>query len=114
MNLLATESQLAYPPPAVNKTLPSPLVDDVCGQYPSICPLSRVTVGAAVRVKRLAAAPDVNRRLREMGVREEQQIKLVSRQTNVICKVCNARLGLSTKLAESILVEPVPVARRPH
>ena len=68
--------------------------------------------GTAVRIKRLAAAPEVNRRLREMGVREEQQIKLVSRQANVICKVCNARLGLSTQLAEAIFVEPLPVPRR--
>jgi hypothetical protein len=32
---------------------------------------------------------------------------LVSRQTNIICQVCNARLGISTQLADTILVEPI-------
>jgi len=50
-------------------------------------------------------------RLREMGFCEEQRIKLVSRASNYICQVCNARLGISQKLAESIWVEtPRPEA----
>ena len=58
-------------------------------------------------VTQLSASPEVCHRLREMGVCEEQQIRLVSRQTSIICQVCNARLGISTQLAESILVEPI-------
>jgi len=42
-----------------------------------------------------------------MGFCEEQQIRLVSHQTSIICQVCNARLGISTQLAETILVEPI-------
>ncbi|MBU6400634.1 MAG: FeoA domain-containing protein [Verrucomicrobia bacterium] len=78
-----------------------------CGQ-PFLCPLNQVRTGACVRIKQLAAAPEVTHRLRELGFCEEQKIRLLSRQANVICQVCNARLGLSSQLAEFILVEPVP------
>ncbi len=47
------------------------------------------------------------RRLRELGFCEEQRIKLLSQQTNLICLVCNVRLGISAELAESIWVEPL-------
>ncbi len=63
--------------------------------------------GTAVKIKRLPAQPEVTRRLREMGLCEEQQIKLLSRQSNFICLVCNARLGISSELADVILVQPV-------
>ena len=46
-------------------------------------------------------------RLREIGFCEEQEIKLVSRHTNLVCIVCNARLGISPQLADNILVQPV-------
>ncbi len=75
---------------------------------PAVCPLSHVEAGTVVCVKQLAAAPDLSDRLREMGLGEEQKIKLVRHGANVICQVCNARVGLSRKLAEAILVEPVP------
>ena len=82
--------------------------DDACPHDAFVCPLSRVVAGTAVRIKRLSAPPDVTHRLREMGFCEEQQIKLLSRHSNLICLVCNARLGISAQLAESILVEPLP------
>ena len=75
---------------------------------PFICPLSRVIAGTAVRVKKVGASREVSRRLRELGLREEQQIKLLSRRPNLICLVCNARLAISSQVAESILVEPLP------
>jgi Fe2+ transport system protein FeoA len=61
----------------------------------------------AVRIKQLSTPPEVAHRLREMGFCEEQKIKLLSRHTNLICQVCNARLGISSRLAEKILVEPL-------
>jgi Fe2+ transport system protein FeoA len=61
----------------------------------------------AVRIKRLSTTPEVTHRLREMGFCEEQKIRLLSRQTDLICQVCNARLGISGRLAEKILVEPL-------
>jgi len=72
-----------------------------------LCPLNRMRSGMAVRIKRLYASPDVGQRLREMGLGEEQIVRLLSCGANVICLVCNARLALSAQLAESILVEPV-------
>lgn len=47
-----------------------------------------------------------------MGFYEKQRIKLLSRHSNLICQVCNARLGISRRLAETILVEPLPVQRQ--
>jgi Fe2+ transport system protein FeoA len=75
---------------------------------PFLCPLSRVNTGVAVRIKQLSTPPEITHRLREMGFCEEQKIKLLSRHTNIICQVCNARLGISSRLAEKILVEPLP------
>ena len=75
---------------------------------PQVCPLSRVQAGTVVCIKRLLTEPDVSDRLRELGFCEEQRIKLLTRQSNYICQVCNARLAISGKLAEAIMVEPVP------
>ena len=77
---------------------------------PKVCPLSRVREGATVCIKHLSTAPEVSDRLREMGFCEKQHIKLVSRESSFICQVCNARLGISKKLADSILVETVPAS----
>jgi Fe2+ transport system protein FeoA len=75
---------------------------------PSVCPLSRVKAGSVVCIKELAASPELRVRLREMGFCEQQRIKLLSRHSNIICQVCNARLGISKQLAETILVEALP------
>jgi len=82
-------------------------VNDACAG-PPICPLSKVRAGAVVCIKQFSTSPEVTDRLRELGLCEEQKIKLVSRHSNFICQVCNARLGLSQRLAENILVEPLP------
>jgi Fe2+ transport system protein FeoA len=83
------------------------LANPECPQ-PFVCPLSHVRAGTSVRIKELSAPPDVTHRLREMGFCEEQKIRLLARQANVICQVCNVRLGISAQLAEKILVEPIP------
>jgi Fe2+ transport system protein FeoA len=92
----------------VNKSQSQPGAEDANCPQPFLCPLSRVNAGVAVRIKQLSASPEITHRLREMGFCEEQKIKLLSRQTNLICQVCNARLGISTRLADKILVEPLP------
>ncbi len=74
---------------------------------PFLCPLSSVRAGTSVRIKQLSASPEVTHRLREMGFCEEQCIRLISHQSNVICQVCHARIGINSKLAEQILVEPI-------
>ena len=74
---------------------------------PAVCPLSHVAAGTTVCIKELTASPELRDRLRELGLGEEQRIKLLSSEANVICQVCNARLALSEKLARAILVEPL-------
>ncbi len=77
---------------------------------PKVCPLSRVQAGVTVCIKQLSTAPDVTDRLRELGLCERQRIKLLARDSNFICQVCNARFGISQELADSILVEAPPTA----
>ena len=72
-----------------------------------VCPLSRVKAGVAVRIRQICAAPELQNRLRELGLGEDQIIKLLTSQTNFICQVCNARLAISQQLAQLILVEPL-------
>lgn len=93
----------------MNDSLPTCAAES-CGQ-PELCPLNEVSAGTAVRIKQLSASPEVSHRLREMGFGEEQQVRVVSQEANVICQVCHARLGLSHQLAGSILVEPLPPVR---
>ena len=75
---------------------------------PAVCPLSNVKAGTVVCIKELSAPESVLGRLREMGFCEEQVVRLVSREGNLICQVCNARLGISEELAKTILVKPLP------
>ena len=82
------------------------IIDGHCAG-PSICPLNHVAAGTTVCIKELVASDETRDRLREMGLGEEQCIKLLSSKANVICQVCNARLALSEKLARAILVEPL-------
>ena len=82
------------------------VVDGECAGS-TVCPLSHVKAGTVVCIKQLDAAPEVRDRLREMGFGEKQIVKLLSRQSSLICQVCNARLGISEELANTILVEPV-------
>lgn len=78
---------------------------------PGLTPLSEIGAGVSVRIKQLSASPELTTRLREMGFCEEQRVKLLSRNSNLICQVCNARLGISTQLANLIWVERVQPQR---
>ena len=90
-------------------TRPFVILEGQCAG-PAVCPLSRVQAGSVVCIKELATSPELTHRLREMGFCEEQKIKLVARQSSYICQVCNARLGISRKLADAILVEALPAS----
>ena len=74
---------------------------------PKVCPLSRVQAGTTVCIKHLSTGPELRERLREMGLGEDQLIKVLACESTFICQVCNARFGISEKLADSILVEAV-------
>jgi ferrous iron transport protein A len=92
----------------MKKPAPIDAVREGACTQPGVCPLSRVREGTVARIKSLAASAEVMDRLREMGFCEEQQVKLVSREGNIICQICNARLGISEELAGAILVQPLP------
>ncbi|MGC8887828.1 MAG: FeoA family protein [Verrucomicrobiia bacterium] len=72
-----------------------------------VCPLSEVKEGTVVKIKQLLACPEMCQRLREMGLCEEQQIRLLLKESNLICQLRNMRLGLSADLADFVIVEPV-------
>jgi Fe2+ transport system protein FeoA len=72
-----------------------------------LCPLTRVRAGVAVRIRKLCATPALQERLRELGLGEDQVVKLLTSHTNLICQVCNTRLAISEQLAQMIMVEPV-------
>ncbi len=94
---------------ALKKVNPTPTesTPDACCDAVETCRLSAVEAGTTVCIKQLTVQPDVLNRLREMGLGEEQRIRLISRHPSLICQVCNARVALSKELAESILVEPL-------
>jgi Fe2+ transport system protein FeoA len=89
----------------VDKTAPTESAN------PALCKLSEVPAGTSVLIKQVSASPEMTARLRELGFCEEQRIKLLSRNPNLICEVCNARLGLSSKLAGLIWVEKIKPRR---
>jgi len=106
--VLATGNLLTYFWRAVNKETQSYVVLEGKCAGPLVCPLSRIKAGHIVCIKQLSAPPEVGARLRELGFCEKQKIKLVSRQSDLICQVCNARLGISKRLADAIMVEALP------
>jgi Fe2+ transport system protein FeoA len=85
-------------------------LSDECEASP-LCPLNRARAGASVRIKRLPESGEMITRLREIGLGEEQVVKLVSAQSMVVCQVCNARVAIGAALAETILVEPISLAK---
>ncbi len=89
------------------KKLPSLVVVEGQCSRSALCPLSKVKAGSVVCIKQLSASPEMTDRLRELGFCEEQQIRLLARDSNLICQVCNSRLGISEELADSIIVQPL-------
>ncbi|MSU19888.1 MAG: ferrous iron transport protein A [Pedosphaera sp.] len=77
----------------------------------SAIPLSRVRGGSSVRIRQLPDSPSVTHRLREIGFCEGQCIKLLTCGSNIICQVCDARLAIRARLAETILVELISLRK---
>lgn len=70
-----------------------------------LCPLADLKVGAYARIRRLPEGHD--QRLREIGLCEQQVVRLLCHAATLICQVCNSRLAISGQLAHRIIVEPV-------
>lgn len=69
--------------------------------------LSEVQVGRFVRIHVLQSEPETCRRLREIGFRENAIVRLVvNSDGNLICQVCDARIGLNHGIAKDIIVTP--------
>ena len=103
---LATKSQLPYLRRTVNYPTRYENSNQDCPKA-LLCPLSQVGPGVAVRIKQISHSPEVSVRLRELGFCEEQCIRLISRQNTLLCQVCQARVGISSQLADKIWVEPI-------
>ena len=70
--------------------------------------LAEAPVGMFVRIHLLQSSPQVCRRLRELGFCENAVIRcMVNNEGNLICQVCNARVGLTREIARDILVAVV-------
>ena len=62
-------------------------------------------VGTRVRVRHLASRPEISARLRELGFCENAIIRCVTKGFgNIICEVCDTRVGLDSGLARRIHV----------
>lgn len=67
--------------------------------------LSEIPVGRFVRIRELLSEPEVCHRLREMGFCENAIVRLVvNGEGNLICEVCNTRVGLNQSIAQDIIV----------
>ncbi|HAM73750.1 MAG TPA: hypothetical protein DCM86_19110 [Verrucomicrobiales bacterium] len=75
-----------------------------------LSPLNRAVPGTPLRIRQLTAPPEVASRLREVGLFEDQIVRLISSQASLICQVANTRLALSRDLAATIHVIPAAVA----
>lgn len=69
--------------------------------------LSDVAVGKHVRIRHLHSSPEVCNRLREMGFCENALVRCVAKAHNIICEVCNSRVGLNEEIAGTIVVSPI-------
>lgn len=69
--------------------------------------LADVPIGRHARIHNLRSTPDVCKRLREMGFCENALVRCVTKGDNIICEVCNSRIGLNKEIAGSILVSTI-------
>jgi ferrous iron transport protein A len=67
--------------------------------------LTEAPVGKRFRIAYLRSQPETCQRLRELGFCENVVIRCLNKGNgNLICEVCNARVGLSTLVAGSIFL----------
>lgn len=67
--------------------------------------LTEAPVGKRFRIAYLNSHPDTCKRLRELGFCENAVIRCLNKgKGNLICEVCNTRVGLSTLIAGNIFL----------
>lgn len=67
--------------------------------------LTDVPQGTKVRVRHLQSLPELCSRLRELGFAENAVVRcVVNGSRQMICEVCNTRIGMHHSIARTILV----------
>ncbi len=67
--------------------------------------LAHIQSGTTVRIQQLNTHPETCQRLRELGFCENAIIRCVTNgSTQLICEVCNTRVGLNHSVAKTIIV----------
>jgi len=69
--------------------------------------LSQADAGQRVRIECLRGEEGVCQRLREMGFCESSVVEKVTQSGALICKVCDAKVVISKRLGESIIVKDI-------
>ncbi|MBI2427431.1 MAG: ferrous iron transport protein A [Ignavibacteriales bacterium] len=70
--------------------------------------LAEIPAGTSVTISRLESHPETCLRLRELGFCENATIRCVTNGTSqLICEVCNTKVGLNFTTANSIIVTPL-------
>lgn len=70
--------------------------------------LAHIKSGNTVRIQQLNSHPEICQRLRELGFCENATVRCVTNGSmQLICEVCNTRVGLNHTLARSIIVSPI-------
>lgn len=70
--------------------------------------LARIKSGKTVRIQQLISHPETCQRLRELGFCENATVRCVTNGSmQLICEVCNTRVGLNHTIARSIIVSPI-------
>ena len=69
--------------------------------------LFNAPVGQYMRIQEIQSEPAVCQRLRELGFCENALVRcMINTQGNLICEVCHSRIGITSKIAQDILVSP--------
>lgn len=87
-----------------SKPLPS---SDLASQEPSQMSLAQVPADQEVCVQAIRGDTAQGQRLRELGLLEGRNVRMMSPGDPMICKVGECRLGLCRRLARCVLVEPL-------
>jgi ferrous iron transport protein A len=67
--------------------------------------LAHTPIGKSVRVSRIESKPETCIRLRELGFCEDAIIRpVVKGSSQMICEICNTRVGLHQSIAKEIFV----------
>ena len=68
--------------------------------------LTQAQVGCDFHIRMLSGP--ACEQLRRLGFCETMQVRKLAHGRNLVCSVCGTRMALSRKLADQVMVEPIP------